>query len=78
MTTEPKRETVPTEDEVLRRMIWLVPLRDASYFVIWLASFGSNHIRWGKLEYEIREGRMVLLAGSERTLAERAEGAPRR
>jgi len=59
------------EDEVLRRKIWLVPLRDALYFVIWLASFGSNRIRWGSAEYLIRDGLMVpVLAGKP------AEGNP--
>src|SRR5882757_4659399 len=33
------------EDEILRRKLWLIPLRDAIHFVIWLASFGSNRIR---------------------------------
>ncbi len=64
-------------DEVLRRKIWLVPLRDAVHFVIWLASFGSNHIRWGNAEFAIRQGRMVPLAGVERTAASPAEHAPR-
>src|SRR6267154_2600373 len=64
-------------DEVLRRKIWLVPLRDAVHFVVWLASFGSNHIRWGNVEYVIRHGRMVPLAGPERTAASPAEDAPR-
>ena len=52
-------------DEVLRRKIWLVPLRDAIHFVIWLASFGSNRIRWGNVDYAIRQGQMVPIAGSE-------------
>jgi ceramide glucosyltransferase len=64
-------------DEVLRRKIWLVPLRDAIHFVIWLTSFGSNHIRWGNVEYVIRQGRMVPNAGSERAAAKPTEGAPR-
>jgi ceramide glucosyltransferase len=51
-------------DEVLRRKLWLLPLRDAIHFVVWLASFASNHIRWGDLEYAIREGRMVPIAGN--------------
>jgi ceramide glucosyltransferase len=59
------------EDEVLRKKIWLVPLRDALYFVIWLASFGSNRIRWGSAEYLVRDGQMVpVLAGKP------AEGNP--
>lgn len=59
-------------DEVLRRKFWLVPLRDAIHFVIWLASFASNHIRWGSVEYVIRQGRMVAIAGRE--AAEKAAG----
>ena len=51
-------------DEVLRRKTWLLPLRDAIHFIVWLASFVSNHIRWGNLEYAIREGRMVPVAGN--------------
>jgi ceramide glucosyltransferase len=55
-------------DQVLRRNLWLVPVRDAIYFVVWLASFGSNRIRWGPIEYAVRNGRMVPIAG---------EGKPR-
>jgi len=54
-------------DEVLRRKVWLVPLRDAIHFVVWLASFGSNQIRWGNVEYVIRKGRMVPIRGRDRT-----------
>ena len=46
-------------DEVLSRKLWLVPLRDALYFLVWLGSFGSNRIHWGDEEYEIRGGQMV-------------------
>ena len=55
-------------DQVLRRNLWLVPARDAIFFVVWLASFGSNRIRWGPIEYAVRNGRMVPIAG---------EGKPR-
>ena len=50
-------------DQVLRRNLWLVPVRDAIYFVVWLASFASNRIRWGAVEYVIRKGQMVRIAG---------------
>lgn len=46
-------------DEVLRRNLWFVPVRDAIYFVVWVASFGSNRIRWNSAEYAIRKGRMA-------------------
>ena len=49
-------------DEVLRRRIWLVPVRDAIHFAVWLASFGSNRVRWGSEEYVIRRGQMVPVA----------------
>jgi ceramide glucosyltransferase len=64
-------------DEVLRRKIWLVPLRDAIHFVVWLASFGSNHIRWGNVEYAIRKGQMVPIAGGESSPPRPAENARR-
>ncbi|HTT33910.1 MAG TPA: bacteriohopanetetrol glucosamine biosynthesis glycosyltransferase HpnI [Methylomirabilota bacterium] len=53
-------------DEVLRRKLWLVPLRDAIHFVVWLASFASNRIHWGGLDYTIQQGRMIPLTGSDR------------
>lgn len=40
---------------VWRRMP-LIPLWDALAFLIWLASFGSNSIRWRNQEYHIRNG----------------------
>jgi ceramide glucosyltransferase len=63
------------EDEVLRRKFWLVPLWDAIHFVVWLASFGSNHIRWGGVEYAIRQGRMVAISGNGSPSAKAAGNA---
>jgi ceramide glucosyltransferase len=48
-------------DEMLRGQIWLVPVWDAVQFVVWLASFASNHIVWGELEYTVEHGRMRLV-----------------
>ncbi|MGB7846961.1 MAG: bacteriohopanetetrol glucosamine biosynthesis glycosyltransferase HpnI [Candidatus Acidiferrum sp.] len=48
-------------DEVLRRKLWLVPLRDAIHFVVWLAGFASNRVKWGGVEYEIRHGKMSVV-----------------
>jgi ceramide glucosyltransferase len=45
-------------DELLRRRLWLVPLRDAIHFLVWLAGFTSNRVKWGGVEYEIRGGKM--------------------
>jgi ceramide glucosyltransferase len=46
------------DDEVLRRRLCLVPLWDAIHFVVWAASFASNHVVWGNVEYVIDRGRM--------------------
>jgi ceramide glucosyltransferase len=53
------------KDDVLRRKIWLVPLRDAIHFVIWLASFSSNRVKWGSVEYLVRKGKMVPVGGAD-------------
>ena len=54
-------------DDVARRKLWLVPLRDAIYFVVWLASFASNRIHWGGDEYLMRRGRLIPTMVSEST-----------
>jgi len=50
-------------DPVLRRKLWLLPLRDCFAFFVWLASFASNRIQWGGTEFTLREGRLVPVAG---------------
>jgi ceramide glucosyltransferase len=46
-------------DELLRRRLWLAPVRDAIYFFVWLASFASKKITWGGEEYTMEKGQMV-------------------
>ena len=64
-------------DEVVRRKLWLVPLRDAIYFVVWLASFASNRIHWGGDEYIMRGGRLIPTYASESPEAGAASEARR-
>jgi ceramide glucosyltransferase len=45
-------------DEVLRGKLWLVPLRDAIYFAVWLAGFMSNRVTWSGVEFAIEGGKM--------------------
>ena len=45
-------------DELLKRKLWLVPLRDAIHFIVWLAGFASNRVNWAGVEYTIRKGEM--------------------
>jgi ceramide glucosyltransferase len=51
-------------DDVLRRKLWLVPLRDALYSAVWVASFASNRIIWAGQEYTMHKGKMVPVADS--------------
>jgi ceramide glucosyltransferase len=48
-------------DEILRQKWWLLPLRDALHFVVWVAGCFSNRIRWNGVDYVIRKGQMVPL-----------------
>ena len=48
-----------TGDTVVRRRWWLVPVRDAMGFIVWLASFFYNHIDWRGEQYVVRRGRLV-------------------
>jgi ceramide glucosyltransferase len=63
-------------DEVLRRKIWLLPLRDALYFVVWLASFASNRIVWGGAEFSMEKSRMTRI-NPPAADGRRAEQVPR-
>jgi ceramide glucosyltransferase len=51
-------------DQVLAQKFWLIPLRDAIHFVVWLASFASNRVSWGGLQFELRDGQMIEIRNS--------------
>ena len=62
-------------DQVLRRKLWLLPLRDAIYFVVWVASFASNRISWAGEQFTMEKGKMVAVSGSERADANSTSAA---
>jgi ceramide glucosyltransferase len=47
------------DDGILKRRLWLVPLRDAVHFFVWIAGFTSNRVQWSGTEYTIRAGKMT-------------------
>lgn len=47
------------EDETVRRRWWLIPLRDALHFAVWLASFASNRVTWGDAVFTMKNGQMI-------------------
>jgi len=53
------------KDETLPRKLWLIPLRDAIHFTVWLAGFTSNRVKWGESEFAIENGRMKEVRGQE-------------
>ena len=49
-------------DETTQRKLWVVPMRDAIHFVVWLASLFSDRITWGESEFQLTErGEMVAI-----------------
>lgn len=46
-------------DPILRRKFYLVPVRDAFAFTVWLTSFFKRRIEWRGSEYYIRNKRLV-------------------
>jgi ceramide glucosyltransferase len=46
-------------DPVVRKMFWLLPVRDFFAFPIWLASFLTNKIEWRGIQFTIRDGRLI-------------------
>ena len=49
-------------DDVVRRKLWLVPVRDAVHFFVWIAGFTSNRVHWSGRDFTIREGKMSPLS----------------
>jgi ceramide glucosyltransferase len=60
-------------DRRLSKMIWLVPVRDAISFVVWLAGFFSEKIVWRGLEYNLHEGQLVPIPTSSAGIPPRRE-----
>ena len=48
-------------DPVVRKKIWLVPLRDALSFLVWTAGFFSSKVSWRGKEYLVKESCLIAL-----------------
>jgi ceramide glucosyltransferase len=47
------------KDPLVRRRAWMLPLRDAFAFVVWLASFFPQRIHWRDRQFRVRDKRLV-------------------
>lgn len=63
-------------DDVLRRKLWMVPLRDAIHFFVWLAGFASNRIHWGGEAFRMEKGQLVPAASRRESAARAATSRP--
>ena len=52
-------------DTGIARKLWLVPIRDAISAGVWLAAFFSSTIKWRGLEYRVKNGLLVPVAGGK-------------
>lgn len=64
-------------DDVLRRRFFLLPVRDAIHFAVWLASFASNRIIWGGQPFLVRKAQLVPVAAAASSRARTATDASR-
>jgi len=49
------------EDALVKRKLWLVPIRDAVHFAVWIAAFTSNRVHWSGQDYKVTHGKMIPL-----------------
>jgi ceramide glucosyltransferase len=53
-------------DDMVKRKLWMLPLRDGFAFVVWLASFFPQRIHWRGREFYVRQRRLVPVSRSPR------------
>jgi len=56
-------------DRRLAKILWLVPVRDAISFVVWVSAFFSEKITWRGLEYRVQKGRLIPVPAISQSLA---------
>ena len=54
-------------DQLVRRKFWMLPLRDAFAFIVWIASFFPQRIRWRGQQFRVRDKRLVTASSPRRS-----------
>jgi ceramide glucosyltransferase len=60
-------------DLQLAKLLWLIPVRDAISFVIWITGFFSDKILWRGMNYHVRHGELIPIPVSSRNPERRPE-----
>ncbi len=60
-------------DQELAKILWLVPVRDAISFIVWVRGFFSDKIKWRGLEYRVKKGRLIPVPATSQMLGPRRE-----
>jgi len=60
-------------DRQLAKILWLVPVRDAISFIIWITGFFSDKICWRGMNYHVRRGELIPIPVSSHNAAPRPE-----
>ncbi len=64
-------------DRRLYKVMWLVPVRDAISFFVWVVGFFAEKIVWRGLEYRLHEGQLIpILSTGEGLVAHREPVSP--
>jgi ceramide glucosyltransferase len=61
------------KDTLLHKRWWLIPLRDAVEFVVWVVALFSNRISWRGSNFYVRRGRLIPVTTRGRTELEQPE-----
>ncbi len=60
-------------DRQLAKILWLVPVRDAVSFIVWVIGLFSDKIVWRGMNYHVRHGQLVPIPSSSQGPAPRPE-----
>src|ERR1700735_3077182 len=52
-------------DRLVLRKLWMLPLRDAFAFTVWLASFFPQRIQWRDRQFRVRDKRLIPVPSRE-------------
>jgi ceramide glucosyltransferase len=65
-------------DRGTTKRLWLVPLRDAITFIVWVSGFFSKKITWRGLGYRVKNGKLFPLPSASLTIEGATHGASSR